>query len=318
MKVFILLTLLKLATIKGENYLSTRKCIDLDNEFQVMLTAAKQIFIIMPANAAGTSLNQFNSKCTSEMNNENSTTNEDEGDDANNYVDLIRINNVINFHSSLEMILKDQEPKLVTSHLYSSAPLIDLIKFPAPDTLLIYLHRNETDRISSAINHVVESQICLFKRKYERLVVQNNLGGCILSEKSLINEVIYKELREISWSTPRLLTCSTFEAIKQNSPNIIFMNYKQASRLQRELAKEFCPKIEPIVANTHESKIIHPSIELEDGTLESLNNWIGMNSALLNDWMLKRNGPCQSETDDLENFLLTCKDGAMFESYYEY
>ena len=43
-----------------------------------------------------------------------------------------------------------------------------------------------------------------------------------------------------------------------------------------------------------------------------------MNSELLNDWMLKRNGPFQSATDDLENSLLTCKDEAMFESYYAY
>ena len=55
--------------------------------------------------------------------------------------------------------LKNQRLNIVSSQIKSGIPLINLIKFSKPGTLLINIYRNENDWLLFAIKHIIELRI---------------------------------------------------------------------------------------------------------------------------------------------------------------
>ena len=52
-----------------------------------------------------------------------------------------------------------------------------------------------------------------------------------------------------------VLTCDAYNSIRENRPNLVVANYKQASKLQELLAKHHCPKFkEQITKNVGDEK----------------------------------------------------------------
>lgn len=207
---------------------NVHKCLSIENELDGLVKSAKMIYITMPAKVAGTSFTLF----THDYCLKNYTF------PPGNYFsvkeqmrDLITANYDI--------------PPIISSHIGLNNTLTDLVKGVTADSLIIYIHRKEDERLLSAIRQVA-GRICDKRftpqlEGYKRAAIHSK-NRCILREEPLHNLIIEKKL-EIGNSGPRVLNCNFYNAVQENKPKIVFLNYKQADRLQFVLAKHKCPEL---------------------------------------------------------------------------
>ena len=113
-------------------------------EVERALSSADQTFILMPAKASGTSLKAFTKKC------------------MNGTASSLVPNLVVNSHKYHKPFLQSnmKPPKLITSHVYKAETLIEIAESIDPTSLMIYVYRNELDRLKSAIACITNAKIC--------------------------------------------------------------------------------------------------------------------------------------------------------------
>mmetsp|Transcript_31699 Transcript_31699/g.48602 ORF Transcript_31699/g.48602 Transcript_31699/m.48602 type:complete len:180 (+) Transcript_31699:199-738(+) len=113
-----------------------------------LLSKYKQVWVIMPAKAAGTSFKEFTKDCMAVAGTPSFA------DQDNPFINSIRSEKA--FVGQLEM------PSLVASHLYQfeRKPFCNVMKHATKDTLVVYSHREETSRLISSIKHVVAKRLC--------------------------------------------------------------------------------------------------------------------------------------------------------------
>lgn len=268
-----------------------------------LLSKYKQVFVIMPAKAAGTTFKSFTRKCMVSMK-------------LNAFVDhapqLRKFEKDVDtaFRSKLKM------PTLISSHVDTARDLHELLRSATDDTLIVYIHRQETNRLLSAIKHVITSRYCNLKTKPAGIAMVREKGSkaCNVEEGFLI-ETIRKRGVEIGMGGTPLLTCETFESIKNNSPNLVFMNYKQAGPLQKLLAKHHCPTVtKEVRVNVGSDKKMTVSVVLGGalgnnniGTLVALEEWLSFKAPVLEYSLeLKRDVSCQATTRKIERKLFAC------------
>ena len=294
--------------------ISTSRTSSLFKSLNQIATATKQVFITMPAKAAGQTMIKFTKMCSPVK---------------------IRDGNVINCKDAIERLSftgNYEVPSVISSHLYTDRPFIDLAKSSTRKTLIIYIHREELSRVRSAAQHVLMSHICTnHGRKYElklkqkyNVTVEVNKNKCTIDEKQLIRMIKGKE-REIGKGAPEILTCNFFDSIAQNDPsNLVIVDYKQANKLQTILAKHHCPHIVkdlPIVANVADDKEMEPFVRLSsDPSREvTFKDWFDEKQGVIL-WALdlKKEMECQSKIIDMEDHLFTCPDEAVMLVHGEY
>ena len=279
------------------------ECLSLDFEdtLDAIISNSRQVFITMPAKAAGTSLKRFTSKCTSKQQNVP--------------------DNFINNPTLSKNMLTDsfQLPSIIASHLYiGDKPLVDLVQHSTRQTLIVYVHRDETERLLSGIRHVLTSRVCSPERRVRSTVGGDTLFNialndthCTLDEVAVV-DLIEKRLGEVGMGSSDILTCKAYEAIEQNAPNMIFMHYTQANKLQKLLAKHHCPELveETSRENTAKGKGMEVYLRLKKGKdIVNLDDWLKEKSLLL-EWSLKlkTHASCQAKTRHMEDVLFACTD----------
>ena len=235
----------------GATHTATAQCLSLNFEekMDAVISNSTQVFITMPAKAAGTSLKRFTEKCMKQQ---------EMSDNFINRPDLSK-----NFLTdSFEL------PSIITSHLYTGdQPLVDLAQHGTRQTLIIHVHRDETERLLSGIRQVLTSRVCEKKRRkdVEEFNISRNETHCILNEGPVV-KLIENRVDEIGFGSPEILTCKAYEAIEQNAPNMIVLHYKQANKLQKLLAKHHCPELleePPIEANVAKEKRLTVYLRLQ-------------------------------------------------------
>jgi len=279
-------------------------CLSLDFEdtLDTIISNSRQVFITMPAKAAGTSLKQFTSKCTSKQ--------------------QIVPDNFINNPTLSKNMLTDsfQLPSIIASHLYvGDKPLVDLVQHSTRQTLIVYVHRDETERLLSGIRQVLTSYVCSRNRVMRSKVGDTsqfnsafNDTHCTLDEVAVV-DLIEKRFGEVGMGSSDILTCKAYEAIEQNAPNMIFMHYTQANKLQKLLAKHYCPELmeeEPSRFNTAKGKGMEVYLRLKKGKdIVNLEIWLKEKRLLL-EWALKlkKHASCQAKTKHIEDNLFACAD----------
>ena len=159
--------------------------------------------------------------------------------------------------------------------------------------------------------------------KEEGVTIVNN--ECQVTEEKL-GKTIKEKRYEIGNGVLRLLTCEFYQSIKDNRPNLVFMHYTQASRLQKLLAKHHCPDVtEDVRINVGAVK--QPITIVLGGSKNSgervdLNDWLKAKSRLIEyafatkenvsvknkkEWIDTKEGfSCQATTRDVEDLLLEC------------
>ena len=120
------------------------QCLDSENILHNLLSSTDQVIITMPAKAAGTALKRFTEKC----NKASGLTYEH----VPNFLNLKEPNHFDGILSKSFRVLP-----VIASHIYNKENLIYLIKNVPRSTLLVYVHRDETSRVKSAIHQVASA-----------------------------------------------------------------------------------------------------------------------------------------------------------------
>jgi len=273
--------------------------LDYEKEMDSIISSSRPIFITMPAKAAGTSMKSFTEKCTKRK----------------------MTDNFINEPKNVESFLTSslQLPSIITSHTYSDRPIVRLAKQSTRKTLIIYLHRHETDRLKSGIKEVITSRVCDKTQKKKHVntkgfKVHLNRTHCILDE-IFVNMLIQERQYEVKYGAQDILTCDAFKSIKKHAPNFIFVDYKQASKLQKLISKHHCPELleKPVEENTAAEKTIQIYLRNKSGTgVMQFDEWLN-NKIDFFEWSysLKQDSSCQNILKAVEKDLLSCPHRAL-------
>ena len=126
------------------NYQSD-SCLHREEDAENIISAADRIFIVTPPKAGGSSIKQFVMKCTN-----------------NNFIQFPNGDFVEDKQKIEGWLTHDYElPKIVASHVYQDGPVKHLASSIPTSSLLIYIHRNEEERLKSAIAYVVSKKYAI-------------------------------------------------------------------------------------------------------------------------------------------------------------
>ncbi|KAL7487189.1 hypothetical protein ACHAW6_012784 [Cyclotella cf. meneghiniana] len=261
-----------------------------ESDVRDTINSTENIIVVMPAKAAGTSLKNFAKSC-------NPNTSE-------NLQTLLRSNDALN------LLTKSWDmPGVYASHYWVPQALSQLLRSVSHHTLVIYIHREETSRFTSAAHHVL-TQWCLHgppkahKKFFNK--VESSKRKCHVHEAKLV-ETLKIRPQEMGMGTVELLTCTTYSSIEEYAPNMLFVDYKHADVLQNLMAEKYCPKL-----MNHSHHIGKGSeyvfVQLQNGGIEvSLSDWLEKKSSYL-EWMMSLNDKvsCLVKTRRMEDNLSSC------------
>jgi len=285
----------------GGRYRLPNRCLDATpgGAMDQILADHKMVYFLMPALGAGSTVKHFVSQC---MAGKRSFS---DGED-----------NILNkWHEGKDLSLKEaltdslEVQTLLVSHAYTDETLVDLMKHATRNSLIVYVHREETDRIKASVRHVVE-RMCPPEPEQ-----------CKLKENDVV-EAISKQGTEMTIGMSQILTCNTYEAIGENRPNLIFLDVKQLDALFPLVAKHHCPhraELETISMNTHRQRRII-FVELNKGIHSGgssiyfldLADWVEHKGEILEYVMdFKKDVTCQATTRNLEDDFVQCPSRAL-------
>ncbi len=176
------------------------------------------------------------------------------------------------------------------------------------------------DQIADCICNFFGGRYSNEKQMRTKFKIRKNNTHCILDEGSFVNEIAANGA-EVGFSTHRLLTCQSYKAIKDSSPQLVFLHYKQVDKLQRILAKHHCPEMLgdlPIRQNVAAVKslqvLLHKKGSDKAGSesVVRLKDWLNEKGPAM-EWTLKlrRDASCQAKTVHMEDELFACPDEAL-------
>jgi len=187
--------------------------------------------------------------------------------------------------------------------------LIRLFEQTPRDALIIYIYREETDRIMSAVKHIVGLACLGYREMDTEYEMKDEEKKCIFKEEAIANLILKPKKDEVGGGASRVMTCRFYEAIDANFPRMVFMNYKQANELQKVLSKYHCPDFNSLVNKKH-SIDFDIFVKLQkDGDVVTMNDWLEAKRDKL-EWTfdLKDQQQCQGKTRKMEDDLFSCKD----------
>lgn len=277
------------------------KCLSLDphNDVDRILAYYKQVMVVMPPKASGTSLKIFANRC-----NPLHEAFPDNFMNGEKYPEAALLSSSINATTTAL-------PSLMASHLMSDSTLIRLLKYSTRETLIIYMYREETERFISSIRHVLNRRLCQ-RIKFDKLKnlekrIERNSTDCIFMEQDVV-DVIHDEPYEMMMGNS--LSCETLDSIKRYAPNIIFVHYKQSTPLQQLLAKYHCPTQEAVAINTAQVRPTTVFVRRDNATVVALDEWIRLKRNYLEyAFGSRRYTDCQGKVRQIEDQLLhVCPD----------
>uniref|UniRef100_A0A7S1ZXT8 Uncharacterized protein n=1 Tax=Ditylum brightwellii TaxID=49249 RepID=A0A7S1ZXT8_9STRA len=291
--------------------------LNLNQGMDSLVARAHQIFITMPTKGGGSSMNTFTRRCNKET--------------------KIRKFGFIESVDLKELLVGSLQVKSVISlHVSSDTGLICLAMYPSQKTLMIHIHCEEGERVISGVK-MISHHMCrmnyqedaplqyLYKPNpkgdccqhvYNKTVITKNETHCILDAESMV-DWIAKGHREVGGGAHKLLTCKLYDALQENAPQLVFLNYKQIDKLQTLLAKHHCPElldelpIKVNMATDDEQKIYLYDSNDEKGAVR-IEEWLDAKGPVL-EWALnlRSEASCQAKTIHMEDELFGCPDEAL-------
>ncbi len=306
----------------NNNIASALQCLDLNQEMDSLISRARQVYVTMPAKGGGKSMNNFALRC--------GHSERPQGLPFDKW------------HLLLDSSMMNSS-SIISSHIRNHTSLIHLAKRSNKNILMIYIHREEGDRVISAIK-MIAHHICHRKDKHRYkgrgIVVAKNRTHCIIDEQSM-GKMISEGHREVGGGLPSILTCSVFDALQLNRPQFVFLHYEQVDKLQTLLAKHHCPELLdelPIRMNTASDEL-RKDVFLYDSKGDANNETIGVEEILraksvvpIQDWLHakgavlegslaslrqsnERIASCQKEAAQMQIKLFGCTDEALKVEY---
>ena len=289
-------------SVQNEAGTNDHSCLSFDNDIDALVSKASHIFVVMPDKAAGMTLKSFMGQC-----------------EKNHKDGLLRYDAIFKENAlshSMEM------PTLIADHVEREKHLLHTIEHSPSSALIIYIYREESDREASAIQHVAQSRLCAEDNHDAKPVPAVPLhyeedGSCIIDdEDQFIESVIKARFWEIGYGVYDTLTCKTYEAIENEGPNMIMINYKQADNLLKIISKHRCPSLEDELfrSNVGSSKKMEAMMKLRSGQTVTMKDWVkskkgqfGFFQPFHDDY----NPQCKAKTRKIEKDMLKCQDEAI-------
>jgi hypothetical protein len=271
-----------------------------------VLHESPQVFISMPAKAAGTSLKDFAIECS--------------GGDTSHHPD-----NFINNPNYLRpFLLKSVKvPKIVASHVFTDQPMIDLMRYGSQNSVLFYIYRDETDRLLSAIRYVVKNRLCVpgegrwtykksFKVPKDVFHVQLNESFCTFDEEPFVEHLIQAGVAEVGLGA-RALTCDLWKEIDETAPKIVFVHYSQVDHLQAALLEKYCPHAKTKQSNLNNNNSttkMEYRVRVQSGKGQQqeipLDDWLQAKGPTIEFALKLSAGSCKHKTRTLQEEMKTC------------
>ena len=279
------------------------KCLTFEEDVEKRIAEASQVFITMPAKAAGSSLKTFEQKC----------------------LDFQYFDNFIIEESYVQKFLSSTMdlPKFIVSHIPDHLAITRLAQTTPKDVLTIFIYREESERKVSSIKQVVEYCFCedicwpgVNPSDYVEITKDKESGHCIIeSETDLIYNVIGEGMWEIGFDTNGILSCPLYDAIDDNDPNMLMINYKEVDKLQEILARHYCPELLdqlPIHVNFSSQKQNEAYVRVqESGEVVPVDEWAKSKQAFW-DWAFDPTSDgdkrCQVRTREMERQMFACEE----------
>ena len=128
----------------------------------------------------------------------------------------------------------------------------------------------------------------------------------------MIEKVIKPKRNELHFGAGYIMTCDFYDVIEINFPQLLFVHYKQADRIQKILAKYHCPDLldNPIHDNFGEEKGMEAFLKLDKtGEEIALYDWLELNRDMLEFmFQLDAKQTCKAKTLSMQDDLLGCED----------
>jgi len=273
--------------------------LDLNNEMDLLLEKFDQVYVVMPAKAAGSTYQDFSWACQKA----NDPTAEA----------WVGFNNILNDDESLMDVFKKElrVPTVIASHLEGDDVFAWLAKHATRNSLILYSHREDTNRLLSAIKEVLDRKCYKFNARDPGFTKPRE-EECHVTESALV-EMIEQVPVEIGISGANILTCETYDSIRENAPNVVFVNYQQTTKMIQLLAKHHCPNFkEDLRARVGSDK--KPVFVVLDGketngTVVSIDDWLNAKEHILEFvTKLKSEVSCQGTTRKVQDELMACPD----------
>ena len=263
-------------------------CLTFNNSLEELITSSKTIYITMNSKAGGTSMKKFVKECT--------------GVDTTVYTPAIA-----NF-----MTKQLHVPKIIAGHSVNHEAIIRILKNMSRKSILIYLHREETDRYLSAVKYVVGARVCggypPYDPKFVKQAKETTNGKCIVDELFMIQNIIEKKAGEIPDGT-KTLGCELYETLHETGSKMIFMNYQNSNRLQKALATHHCPSMVESPVTVNKGRRDNVLIRMNDNSTVTLTEWIDAKGEAL-EWGYdsRRDQTCRRVTSKMEDSMYACPD----------
>mmetsp|Transcript_11500 Transcript_11500/g.27458 ORF Transcript_11500/g.27458 Transcript_11500/m.27458 type:complete len:363 (-) Transcript_11500:66-1154(-) len=274
-----------------------KMCVSEGEELRHLINSTSNVYVMMPCKVAGTAFKQFTQGC---MGVSPDVVNEKRGEKV--------------LSGSFDV------PSVTSHHIYNQKYMERSLRHASRRTLFVWLYREETSRLISAIRHVVK-RMCqrdgggvASDRTYDFDLLKETDKQCTIHETDLVDNVIRKKIYEIGKGNQEILTCDTYDAIRDNLPNILFVDYMQADRLMTRIAEKHCPHMldeAPVHSNTADRKQKEVSVRLSSSSKKvvPLDDWLEQKGGYLELALkLKDNVSCQGTTSRLEDALESCED----------
>lgn len=256
-----------------------QRCVDLGNNegMDRLLSRFDLVYVVFPAKAAGSTMKTFTNECL-QMDSK-----------------FVNVLGSSDFDGLFKMLQSERQvPPIISSHLYGSRSFVEVAKNSITNSLIIYIHREETSRLKAAISQVVKRQ------KSTKAITEADLFF-------LMKHPMY----EIPISGTTILNCDSYQSIEDNAPNLVFLHYKQTDKLLQLLSKRHCPNYEPrrVNVNSEKQKV---TVEMNNNSTMDLEEWLDNKANLLEHaFYIKNEGSCQAKTRKMQHNLFSCPDEAL-------
>ena len=292
-------TVTTISTLETVALSSSKMCVSKDHDLQEIINASSTVFFLMPAKSAGQATGAFAYQCSKEK--------------GRKRLDLTK----------LDPTLEVKAGTISSKHLNKKIAndYVNWFKHASRQTLFIWSHRDETDRLISAIRHVV-LQICSGYRIHKTFQpLEQTNDRCIVNDNDIIEKLIKEKHVEIGLSNDVFLTCEMYQALRENFPTMLISDFRNTDDLQVFLARKHCPTLLPklpIRANVAEvnhnksSQKIMVQLSRQDdqkNQMVGLNDWLKEKGPHLEMMLqMKNNTSCLSTTRHMEDALNSCDD----------
>ena len=232
-------------------------------------------------------------------------------------------NNVFSTPEAMQRLVSNNYiiPPIISSPVENEEAMINLIRGVSDESLIIYVHRQETERLESTIKQIANG-LCDNKYvEYAQKVHHNDDGSkCSIDENALLDLVLAEAAKGAAHT---FLTCPSWEAMDTSNPNMLFVNHDQLYKIQIELAKRHCPHV--LLENgTLPKNITWPMTTMETiqkGTIVIKLNDVAKGEVEVEGWIekkihhlhwgfnLKKDTSCQSRVKDMGDETYNCFEG---------